>query len=154
MKLLILKAEELVKNPLCATYMSYIHALRGTKVTSKAYFAEVKNATYFLLTDGKTLFGIGRCSDLTEQFVKLHTGSITKPSDYKMVSSVYVPEKFRGKGYAKQIVKEMCKKYPKLLLDTYLSWKPAVMLYLSVGFKIIARKKYHNDDLLLFSHIR
>ena len=130
--------------------INLVNSFRKTKTDFKSYIKEVpSNTIYCLLIKKHHLVGMFRYYKATSKFIK-EWKLPSKYHNYYQVASVIVDDKYRGKGYGKQLMKYAVKTN-KMILDTYLSWVPAVRLYLGTGFKIIQTKKEHDDYLVLFA---
>jgi GNAT superfamily N-acetyltransferase len=156
MTIIELKSNQLLDSPYSKQVLSYVRKLRKLpktiKLTMEDYLSDVKNGIYFLLVENNNLIGLARYSDLdSASILNMNLQPTTSLKAFKLVSSVYVDKKYRGKGYSKVILNYMLKKHSKLLLDTYADWIPAVTLYLSVGFKPIDSSKHGKNYLVLFS---
>jgi ribosomal protein S18 acetylase RimI-like enzyme len=144
---------ELEKNKLIADIvLQLINTHRA--ITLSRFLNEVDNADYLLqfntdndksentdksennLTNSH-LVGMLRYYPMTAKY--LLTNHISKTyAKHQAVSSVIVSSKYRGKGYGKKLMNKLYSIVNKpLFLDTYMSWNPAVKLYLSVGFTIV-----------------
>lgn len=140
-------------------YYDQIHNLvgsfRGRKIDIVDFAKEVPdNAMYCLLIKKNILIGMYRYYKVTKSFLKEYKLN-TKYSKHYQIATVIVDPKQRGKGYGKAMMRH-ASKLGNMILDTYLSWTPAIRTYLSAGFKIIATKKVnHNkkeDYLVAFSN--
>lgn len=110
------------------------------------------DTVYCILVVKKKVIGILRHFPITKHLIKMYNISDTYKS-YRQIATVIIDPKERRKGYGKLLFKSLLKeKSAKFILDTYLSWVPAVKLYLTVGFKIVETKKVSNAYLILFAY--
>lgn len=141
MKCLKLKNNELY--PYIGKLLPLYKILRNKSVTMKEIIDEAPAETInYLLFDGDKLVANARV------FKNISFKNYSR--SYEQVASVIVDEKSRGKGYGKKLMKIITNNHKKLILDTFLSWTPAVRLYLSSGFKIKDTGKHGNDYLVVF----
>jgi GNAT superfamily N-acetyltransferase len=128
--------------------------LRGKLVNMSKLECEVKGAKWILLLCNSKLIGMLRYFPITSQFLKQYKLDITN-SKFKsayQISTVIIDNDHRRKGYGKKLIRKAALLKKKLILDTYLSWKPAVNLYLSCGFQLITSHMTHNDALVVLGN--
>jgi len=149
---ILLSVDELKKSQYLDQLIEVVSEFRKRPVKLNSYLKEVPDgATYLLLILDNKVIGVLRYYPHTPSYMKKYKIN-NKYKDYFSVASVIISEKNRGKGYGKILMKKLIKKTngKKLMLDTYLSWLPAVKLYLSVGFHIVNTYKSGNEYILQF----
>lgn len=130
--------------------LSLIKSFRKRKITLNDFSKEVpEDAIYCLLVRKNTLIGMFRYYKVPLSFINEYKLPKTYTT-YKQIATVIVDPKFRGKGYGKELMKYAAKLH-NTILDTFLSWTPAIKTYLSAGYKIISTKKYKDDYLVIFA---
>lgn len=129
-----------------------VSEFRKKPINIGQYIKEVPNdATYLLLVLNNKVIGFLRYYPNNLSYMKKYKID-NKYKNYFSVASVIISEKYRGKGYGKILMKKLIKNTTgkKLMLDTYLSWIPAIRLYLSVGFRIINTYKSGDEYVIQF----
>jgi ribosomal protein S18 acetylase RimI-like enzyme len=131
--------------------LKLVSSFRKKKISLTALAKETPDDTrYCLLIKNKQLVGMYRYYKVTRDFIKDHDLAI-KYWTYWQIATVIVDPKHRGKGYGKTLMKH-ASKLGNMVLDTYLSWLPAMKTYLSAGYKIVSTKKDTDDYLVVFSN--
>lgn len=124
--------------------LNLVGSFRSRKVDIVEFSKEVPtDAIYCLLIKKNTLVGMYRYYRVSSSFLKEYKLP-TKYSKYYQIATVIVDPTQRGKGYGKAMMRH-ASKIGNMILDTYLSWMPAIKTYLSAGYRIIATKKTKRD---------
>ena len=145
-------AKLLKQSPFLESYQNTLsEMLEGKQIDIEWYFNYLPGSVVFMTEDNNVITSICVVSAAQNYEFPISEIEVSDASTY-MITSVYTKLSHRKKGHAKKMIQSVIKYYPRLVLETYAHWVPAMTLYLSTGFKPTDTKKSDIGHIILFKH--
>lgn len=140
----------LQQSPFIDSYREILNeSFDGKNVDVSWHFNNMPNSVIFMVENSSQICAICVVSALNDHWLnKLHLE--LSDIDTRMVTSVYTKLSCRRLGYSSRMIASLSKLYPRVILETYTHWVPAMTLYLSAGFKPTDSRRNSTGHIILF----